>query len=233
MSVLCSLKQVSTDLLQKIIETPALLELFENVIPIDSEEEKIENIHELSPEYVQLLEEIWLAPEQAIGQLTLWDLEEVDHWRGNYPEEYQLLKSEIYSIMIEGKTAPVLELGQSWDALGYIFRGRALYSSTQSCLVEGMGRDTTVEVILGGKHLNEWTRYLESIQIREIATALFHISEEVIRHRFEQGRNANPNLYRYNWSEDAYASCLKCCLELKNFYLDAAYQTKGILINLG
>jgi hypothetical protein len=213
MSVLFSLKQVSTHLLQKIIETPEVLKLFENVLPIDSDEEKIASIHELSPEYVQLLNEILLVPEQAIGQVTLWDLEEVDHWRGKYFKEYQLLKSEIYPVLIEGKTAPVLDLGKSWDALGYIFKGHALYSSSQSCLVEGTGRDTTVEVILGGKHLNEWTRYLESAQITEIANALSHISEEVIRHRFEQGRSLKPNLYRYNWSEDAYASCLKCCLE--------------------
>jgi Domain of unknown function (DUF1877) len=232
MSVLCSLTQISSDLLLKIREMPSVLELFRVIEPIDSEERKIDNVYGLSSEHNYLLSEILSEPEQAIGQLTLRDLEEVELWKGEYPDDYQSLKSEVYQILTEGKRTPILDLMKGWDAVGYIFRGDT-YSESQSFLANGSNEETRIEVIFGGKSLDEDTRYLESAEVQEIASALCRFSENIIRKRFEQGRNMQPTLYHWDWLEESYGYLLNRCVEVQNFYTDAAEQAKGILISLG
>lgn len=233
MSVLCSLTQISSHLLSRITENPSVLELFRSVGPIDSEEIKIDNIYGLSTEYIQLLSEVLAEPDQAVGQLTLWDIEEAESWRREYTEEYKLIKSEFYKILIEGKTAPILDLGKTWDAIGYIFRG-GVYSEPQPFLVDQtVDKEIRVETVFGGKNIEVETRYHENPEVQMIANALSNFSEEVIRKRFEQGQREQPNLYRYNWSEEAYEGCLSYCTKVKDFYINAANQASGILICLG
>lgn len=233
MSVLCSFTQVSAHLLQRIKESLPALELFQIGEPMDSESEKIENIQGLLSGYSQLLRDVLVEPEQAIGQLTLWDLQQAEIWKREYSREYELLKSDFYQILIEGKTASALDLGESWDAIGYVFRGDA-YSESQSFLVDRTtSGEARVEVVFCGEDIDEGIRCLESAEVREMANVLSDFSKELIRKRFEQGQNVQPNLYRYNWSEEAYEWHLTYCTRVKEFYVDAANQGKGILIYFG
>jgi hypothetical protein len=232
MSVLCSFTQVPPHLLQKIQKSLPVLELFRIGEPMDSESEKIGSIQGLSSSYNQLLCEVLVEPEQAIGQLTLWDLQKAVSWKHEYPKEYELLRSEFYQILIEGKTTSDLDLGKSWDAIGYIFRGD-VYSGSQPFLVDQTSEEARVEVVFGGRRIDEGIRYLESTEVREIADVLSSFSTELIRKRFEQGQLVRPKLYRYNWSEEAYEFYLRYCHEVKNFYADAANLGKGILVDFG
>jgi hypothetical protein len=233
MSVLCSLTQISAHLLEIMKEHPPVLELFRSVELTDGESEKIDNIYGLPSNYIHLLNEVLAEPTQAAGQLTLWDLEEAENWRQEYPEEYERIKSKFYQILIEGKTALILDLGKAWDAIGYIFRGGVCPSSQPLLVNQTADGDPRIEVICGGANFEIEIRYLEHFEVQEIANSLASVSESFIRRRFEQGRREQPDLYRSSWAEEAYEGCLRYCTKVQEFYIDAAKKSNGILINLG
>jgi Domain of unknown function (DUF1877) len=234
MSVLCSLTQISPYLLNIIQAMPSVFELFWSVESIDSED-IIDNIYGLSSKYPHLLREILPEPEQAIGIFTLWDIKEIENWRVEYTEDFQLIKSEIYQIVIEGKTTPRLDLGKSWDAVGYIFRASFDYKDKSFLIDETTTKEVRVEVILGGKNLTDDVdiRYFESMKVQEIADSLSKFSNDTIQRRFQQMQSEQYNTYQYRWSKNGYEGLLSICNAVKDFCQDAAKRGNGILIDLG
>lgn len=234
MSVTGSLTQISPRLLAIVEKMPSVLDIFWQVSPIHDEEPKLENLHSLLPERIELLQEISPDSTQALKNWTLEDLDVLASYKAHHPGDYIQVLSALPQIIEAGKNKRCLDVGKEWHIVSFLFRGD---SSPEFLPLLAIEEEDSCKVnpILCGKEIQGYRdlRYLQSREVQIIAQALERFPQYLIRERFQQNLNRRPHIYPYNlWVKQHYEGLLEICHDLKKFYHDAASRKNSMLVRI-
>lgn len=239
MSVTGQLTQISQIVVERAKYTPSVIKLFQYVASSVNESfeiPRIKSLKDLSAERIDLLREIFLNPEVVVGRWTLYDLSELEFWKTLYPKDYERVKVDIDEIIEATRINRTIWLNRAWDIVNYIFTGQSS-DKELAFLVRNAEDIPQINLFWGGSAIlasngEIEAHYLEHAEVREVAEALLEMSEQKIRYRFEQGLIAQADIYHFSWREQSYEWLLQLCINIKEFYADAASRGHAILINI-
>jgi hypothetical protein len=132
MSVTAWIAQVSAYGLEVVKQD---LAVFESVIllltPKNSDIPLILNLSELTSKQIELLEEITSDASKVCSYWTVSDIEVLKELKQNFPQNYERLRTSLYSIVANEKNCSYFDFGKSWDWVSYILRdGRSMDMSS-------------------------------------------------------------------------------------------------------
>ncbi|MGR3278200.1 DUF1877 family protein [Acaryochloris marina NIES-2412] len=235
MSVTAWLQHISSNGLQRIKRNP---EVFEDVLmdlsSADDDEPLITDFSELTPKQLCVLKEITSDIGLSHERLSIWDIDSLELLKSIYPDIYERLKPELYTIVIDEKECEYLDLGDTWSFVDSLFRfGTPMEPSTIRSNLNGYHRIN----IFSGKPINpsdRWPiRYQEVYEVQEMSQLLASIDESEIQCRFEEALRTQSPVYRYGWHQESYPQLLEFCKIVQLFYRKAASKGFGIVNAIG
>jgi Domain of unknown function (DUF1877) len=234
MSVTAWLQQISARGLEMIKND---LAIYEQVIfylePVNSDSPVIADISELTSSKIKILEYLTADLSGVVNCWTDWDVKVLEDLRRDYPEMFERLKPDLYAIVANEKQCADLDFGKAWDWIGYILRD----GQSMSQLVDTAEGRLNVNIFFG-KSIEPYEmagsiRFQEVNEVLEVAKILSQLDDTEIQRRFEQAVRIKGDVYRGDWSRDAYPLFMEYVREVKGFYKNAAEKGYGVMFAVG
>jgi hypothetical protein len=234
MSVTAWLQQISASGLA-IIKND--LEVFEQVIfylePVNSDSPVIADISELTSSQIEMLKYLTADLSGVVNCWTNWDIEVLEDLRRDYPETFDRLKPNLYEIVANEKSCAHLDLDRAWDWVSYIFRDGQSIDQLADTAADRLNVN-----IFFGKSIEPYEmvgsiRFQEVNEVLEVAQILAQLDDTEIQRRFEQAARIKGDVYRGDWSRDAYPLFMEYVREVKGFYKNAAEKGYGVMFAVG
>jgi Domain of unknown function (DUF1877) len=146
---------------------------------------------------------------------------------------FERLKPDLYAIVANEKQCANLDFGKAWDWIGYILRD----GQSMSQLVDTAEGRLNVNIFFG-KSIEPYEmagsiRFQEVNEVLEVAKILSQLDDTEIQRRFEQAARIKGDVYRGDWSRDAYPLFMEYVREVKGFYKNAAEKGYGVMFAVG
>jgi Domain of unknown function (DUF1877) len=234
MSVTAWLQQISASGLEMIKND---LEILDQVIfylePVNSDSPLIADISELTSSQIEMLKYLTADLSRVVNHWTAWDIKALEDLRRDYPETFERLKPDLYLIVTNEKQCANVDLGKAWDWISYIFRN----GQSMNQLADTAEDRLNVNIFFGKSiephDMVSSIRFQEVSEVMEVAQILSQLDDTEIQQRFEQAARIKGDVYRGDWSRDAYPLFMEYVREVKGFYQTAAERGYGVLFAIG